>query len=329
MQTNNENINLIVKYLANEANPQDISDLFVWIEKDIENKKLFEEYKNTWETTKNQDIKKVSNINLENEWTIFSEKINSKDIKFSPSKNKNKSIIYRIAAAILIFLTIGGTILFFQNNDEVITAQNSVFTKTLVDGTEITLNKNAEITFDKNFNKKERFVKLSGNAYFKVKHDDNKKFTVQSGNLIIEDIGTEFYIKTNNNITEVIVKDGIVKTYFKNDETNFLILQKNEKATFSIISNKIIKSEIADENYLSWKTKSFKFENTSLIEISEYIENAYNVKIIFKNSELKKCKVTVSFENQSIESIMKVLETILNIEIKIKANTIELKGDSC
>lgn len=329
MQTNNRNIELIIKYLANEANEQDIKDLFVWIEQKQENKKLFEEYKKTWGITENKDIINISNINLEIEWSVFKEKNISKEIKLNLPENKSKSIIYKIAAVILIFLTIGGSILFFQNNDEIISAQNEIFSKTLADGTEIVLNKNSEISFDKNYNKKERLVKLNGDAYFKVKYNKNKKFKVEIGNLIIEDIGTEFYINTNNKTTEVIVKEGIVKTYFKNDTSHFIILNKNEKAIYRVSTNTISKSKITSENYLSWKTKSFKFENTSLLEIADYIENAYNVKIIFENSELRKCKVTVSFENQSIESIMKVLETILDVEIEIKGNTIKIKGDSC
>lgn len=332
MQTNNENINLIIKHLTNQADEQDIATLFAWIKENTENEKLFEDYKKTWEITKNKEFKTISSTNIDKEWSLFKEntEIDTTKNNLKIKKKNNFSAFYRVAAVIFIILSIGGVYLLTNKKETQITAENSVIMKSLSDGSEVTLNKKATIKYDKNYNTKQRLIELTnGEANFKVSHDKIKKFKVLAGKIIIEAVGTEFYIKTDNKKTEIIVSEGIVKTYFANDTTHSILLKKDEKAVYSSSTNKISKVGYINPNYLSWKTKSFKFKNTPLSEIATYIENVYDIKIIFENPKLKNCKLTVSFDNQSIESIMKVLESFLNINIKIKGKIIELQGDSC
>lgn len=51
----------------------------------------------------------------------------------------------------------------------------------LPDGTKVWMNSDSKLTYPVDFSKKRRLVKLEGEAYFDVVHDENNKFIVNTG----------------------------------------------------------------------------------------------------------------------------------------------------
>ena len=62
-----------------------------------------------------------------------------------------------------------------------------------------------------------------------------------------------------------------------------------------------------DPNYISWKTKDFKFVDAELVDVLQELEQSYHVKIHADWDELEEMKITTSYQKQSIDAI---LETI-------------------
>ena len=85
-----------------------------------------------------------------------------------------------------------------------------------------------------------------------------------------------------------------------------------------------IKSESENNNYLAWYTRSFEFENQTLEEICLKLSEVYRIQINIKNNELKKQRLTTSFEQQSIDEIMDVIQTTINCEIYITPSFIQI-----
>ena len=65
---------------------------------------------------------------------------------------------------------------------------------TLVDGSEVELNENSTLTFNHSMVSKNRIVTLIGEAFFDIAHNPGRPFIVQSSDLQIEVLGTEFNV---------------------------------------------------------------------------------------------------------------------------------------
>jgi ferric-dicitrate binding protein FerR (iron transport regulator) len=331
MENNEKYIDLIIKNLTNEADEIEIQTLEVWIKEDIYNKQTFEKYKNTLNLTIENIEPEILSIDINQEWEKISGVINKyqEDTKIIELK-KSKFYFWKIAAAITIFILIGGGLFYtFTSNKTTITSDLDIFETILPDGSKITLNKNSEVSYNSNFNKDSRTLKLQGEAFFEVEHNLNKSFIIEANNVFIEVVGTEFFVKTSENNTEVIVKEGKVKVYNSQTKSDTIYLTAGEKSDFSAKTDIIEKSENKEENYLSWKTKIFKFENTEFDEVIKYFEDAYNIDIELKNPGISKCRISGTFENQSLESIFSVIESFLNITIENNNNKYIIDGEGC
>jgi ferric-dicitrate binding protein FerR (iron transport regulator) len=85
----------------------------------------------------------------------------------------------------------------------------------LPDGSVVFMNKNTRLTFNENWKEeKQRIVQLRGEAYFKVKEKyvdgDKIGFRVNTPNVGIEVVGTEFDVKERNKETRVFLNEGKV-----------------------------------------------------------------------------------------------------------------------
>ncbi len=328
-----DNLDLIGKYLANEASEEEITLLEAWVKKDAENQKTFRELKQTWmlSNTKATD----EQINLNAEWaklnaTLFDEK-ELTDLSTSETKNFNYNKFLKVAAIIVIFLTAGYFLFYLISNPstEQLVAGNTVISGTLPDGTEVTLNHNSILKFPKIFASNIRAVHLQGDAYFDVAHNLSKPFVIKTKNIQVEVIGTSFYInaKEEQSTIDVYVKSGKVAIIGDKEEKLFLIA--GEKGTFDKSNNQLTKKENLDPNFISWKTRQLTFENESLVNVIDKINQTYHSNITIENPDIYHCLLTATFEDQPLEIILEViLETFdLNIE-KVDGNIL-ISGNEC
>ncbi|OQX99785.1 MAG: hypothetical protein B6I20_09680 [Bacteroidetes bacterium 4572_117] len=335
MEKADKHIDLISRYLANEANPGEIQQLFSWIELDIANKKQFEEFKKAWDFSETTFDEEISSIDVDAEWAAFNKQIstenNSKIISLN-TKNTKKWPLLQIAAAIAAIFIIGGGILhIFSLQNNVLVAENKIIESKLPDGSHLSLNSNSELEYSKKFNEELREVKLKGEAFFDVAHNPKKPFIINTGKLKVEVKGTSFNINAKSTIgnVEVIVETGVVCIYSKEDKTDSVMLYAGDKAIFDNKKANISKKTNDDVNYLAWKTKVLKFDNNELQEIVNTLNNTYNAHIIIKNPSINKCTLTNDFVDQSLESILAVLEATLDLQINKKGEVYEINGQAC
>ena len=78
-----------------------------------------------------------------------------------------------------------------------------------------------------------------------------------------------------------------------------------------------------------WKTGKIIFDNDSLSKVLNTIGKIYNKRIILENKDLGKCTLTVTFEKQSLQSVLNVIESTLNLELEQEEESITVTGDGC
>src|SRR5690606_19908053 len=93
----------------------------------------------------------------------------------------------------------GGLLLYEGNGSKeewhtLTTPKGGQYRLILPDGSMVWLNAASSITYPTAFTGSQRTVEITGEAYFEVKHYENKKFTVSSNQTTTEVLGTHFNV---------------------------------------------------------------------------------------------------------------------------------------
>ncbi|MGH2644894.1 MAG: FecR family protein [Chitinophagaceae bacterium] len=218
-----------------------------------------------------------------------------------------------------------------QKNKEVIAAGTPI-SITLQDGTQVWLNIGSTLKCATDFNKKDRQVILSGEAYFDVKQDAEKPFIVQACSLIkVNVLGTAFNIKAypQDPYLEATLISGKIAVEIKNNKRTQVILNPHEKVTFEL--NDPVDSKPAIEKQgenpvkyyinaltpnpvdqhiseLSWMRGELAFNDIPFVELAYDLERAYQVKIIFKEEQLKNYHLTGVFKAERLNEVLQALQ---------------------
>jgi len=329
-------INLISKYLCGEALPEEIRILEQWVDADPANASLFRQYYRTWEAVENARI--GASVNLDNEWDLLKSRIPHpvplrRDLRFASTSRIPFLLLFR-AAAILILLLIPAFFLyrhFTSPAERQLAAGTEMVEQTLPDGTMVTLNAGAVLTYPSSFTGTFRNVSLKGEAWFEVTHDKTRPFIISAGNARIRVVGTSFFVNagTGNEKKEVILSSGIVRVYYKDDPRNTALLHPGDRAEMKAESGEIVKTVNEDPNFLAWKTKRMVFNNAPLDEVTALLSKVYRTDITLAEERLKDCRITATFDRQSLESVLHVLEATLDLQSRDSGAGIQLYGRGC
>lgn len=300
--------NLIIKYLTDALSAAEADKLERWVQASDKNQALFDDYKKVWQEAENQMPSEIRNIDLESEWQKFEQEAFKKTSKAETGK-KIIRIMLSAAAGVAVLWAL---IFYFRDTKQTLYAENTVKEVVLPDSSKLTANTGTTIKYPGDF-EHNRELELSGEAYFEVRPDTDNPFSVKTKHYIVKVIGTKFFVSTSPAF-EVIVSEGSVEVSRRGKKTKSLILISNEKAEHSD-KQRLTKTPKTDRNFLAWKTGQLVFENTTLYEITTVLERTYNVKIEISAPEKAKLRMTASFDNQDISSVLKVIEATINVSI--------------
>ena len=333
---------LITRYFSGETSEDELRLLSEWLKAEPQNEELFIQYSKTWQTVEKQKIH--SSLNVDEEWKAIQSKINSgagqndsplKVVRLIQTKSRfssSRSFWLAAAAVVVLFISTVQLYNYFSKPANVtITAQASNIEQVLPDGSVVSLHAGSQITYPGKFSSGTRKVELKGEAYFKVTHDKTKPFIVSSGSARIEVLGTQFNVNTKASAgtIEVVLTSGKVSVYFKSHPKENILLDPGEKAVLNTNQNLISKSTNVDPNYMAWKTKVLVFDNETLAEVLNTLQNVYQTPVTLADPGLSECRVTASFEGQSLESVIEVIKETLDLQVKKNGENIEISGKGC
>ncbi|MHC1775576.1 MAG: FecR family protein [Lentimicrobium sp.] len=329
---------LMVAYFSGEATPGEIRQLSSWLTENQENLDSFESFRKLWLLAGKDALS--SAIDLDAEWEAISPKLSMDapvvDVPAEkPGKGKLISILssWKAAAALVILLVSATAVFYLSSGPEMITltAGAGNLEQLLPDGTTITLFKGSEAEYPAQFSGDKREVKLEGEAYFIVKHDETKPFIVKGNSARIEVLGTSFNVNTKagDDQLSVVLTSGKVSLYFKGHESDKIILHPGEKAEMNLSRNAISVGVNPDPNYMAWKTGKIVFDNSSLSDVIAVLSKVYQKEIRLAGNQLSACSLTATFEKQPLSSVMNVIKATLELEITEENGTLILNGPQC
>ncbi|WP_026776180.1 FecR family protein [Polaribacter sp. Hel_I_88] len=261
-----EDKNDILKWLNRDISDEELADLKE--SKDFETLEKIAHYASQIETPKVAVDKAFSEFKLRTQKTAKKEKV----IAF------NFKELYKYAAAIVVLFTTS-YFLFFNTETSFKTEFAQTKTFQLPDNSEVILNSNSKVTFDKKEWESDRNLTLHGEAFFKVQK--GKKFTVNTNIGEVTVLGTKFNVKERANYFEVKTYEGLVSVAYKDT------LVKLPKGTiFKVVNGKIDAVNTFDINENYWLQKESNFKSTALRFVLKEIENQFGYTIETKDVDV-------------------------------------------
>lgn len=193
---------------------------------------------------------------------------------------------------------------------------------TLEDGTEVYFNSETKFRYPVKFGERERKVFLEGEAYFKVKREENRPFSVEMGGNCIEVLGTEFnvryYPEENKQITTLV--SGKVK--FISEGNKSLVLSPGEQAVLT--HEGILSCTSVDVTlYTAWKDGNFVFRKQRLEEVLKTLARWYDVDVFYEDVSRKDVEFTGNIERfERFEEIIDLLRMTGDTDFEVKGKNI-------
>ncbi|MDO9581450.1 MAG: DUF4974 domain-containing protein, partial [Bacteroidales bacterium] len=175
----------------------------------------------------------------------------------------------------------------------------------LPDGTTGMLNSGSQLSYSIPFTNN-RHVKLEGEGWFEVTHDENHPFEISTGNSTVKVMGTSFNLSAYpaENYVEVVLQQGKVEFQNNKGDEKGTILP-SERLVFQ--NGKISMSVTDPEKYSAWTEGKLVFREDPMEEVARRIERWYNVKVELADHELKKYSFHATFMDDTLEDVLRCL----------------------
>lgn len=219
----------------------------------------------------------------------------------------------------------------------------------LPDGTQLWLNAGSRIVLAQGFSHDQRELTLEGEAYFDVKHDEQRPFIIHTGALEVRVLGTTLNVRAypGEPTMEATLIEGKAEIGLAGNPQAAILLHPNEKV---IIPNdaSVLPVDAADSsrdaalplNYIrrpivpdrtdgtiaetSWTKNKLVFRNETLGSMSTRLERWYNVTIVFDDRRYQQDTISGTFPDMPLGDVMHALRLTSGFKYKIDNDTVHI-----
>lgn len=311
-QINDKVSGLLHKFRSGDITPAEFQDLRTRMDSisDVELKQLLE---TEWE-----EFEDHSPLSEEKMKTLYEGlHIRSEEVK---PRFTLKRYWMQIAASLLLLIAGSLTVLTFMQRNEInaLAEQNVVIRSgdygkslvTLPDGTIVHLNAKSSLTYSQDFGRNDRKVALSGEGFFEVKKDTEKKFIVGTGYMDIAVLGTKFnvYAYETKDIVEMSLVEGSVDVTTSRPPYQSIRVKPNEKVVYNKRTGNLLHERTSNKMETAWINKELVFRSERLEDVFRCLSRKFAVTFSVDDETLLNDLYTGTFNDENVESIMRVLK---------------------
>jgi ferric-dicitrate binding protein FerR (iron transport regulator) len=273
--------------------------------------------------------------------------------------------IWRMVAAAVIILAIGGGVLwFFQGDrnpfavryvDRQLKVGNGKRSKlVLSDGSTVWLNAGSKLSYPDVFTGDKRVVTLEGEAFFDIARHVDMPFYVHAGRVTVKVLGTRFDVKAyqgDAGVSTTLIS-GKVQVMLDDEPDKKIILTPNEKLTVMNAAAGLGDTDVAKDgeaggggnelHYLvqgvpkagddslpetAWVENRLVISNETFEEVARMLERRYDVQIEISDMRLNQEHVSGVFEKETIQQVLDILKMTTKFTYSIEGKKVRLKPD--
>lgn len=218
-----------------------------------------------------------------------------------------------LAAGVTYFLAVGGA------DEENLAVQSFLAPEghrteaVLSDGTMICLNSGSRLEILSS-GKNERRVRLDGEAYLNVAHNEDRPFILETSEMEVKVLGTSFDVSTYGNVHSVVLVEGSVEVNnaVSSEKT---VIEPDQMYVFDRSTGQSGVKYVDALSMVTWKDGYLNLQNMTVEELFSRLEHYYGVRIIC--SDDSKDTFTMSGKlilESRIDTVMDNLATLLDMK---------------
>lgn len=326
----------MAKVFAGEANSEEMHDFENWSQRKGKNKQLTDMLKKNWDSMKTKDNK--IRVDVDKAWMNLRNRFEREQL--IPGENTLPGLrfmlppVLRVAAAVILLMGLGTLfyLLFVpaERNIQMTarTLELQEFGINLPDGSRVDLNAGSKLEY-KLQRSGIRMITLDGEAFFNVVYNEYRPFIIKAGKGVVQVTGTSFSVRTIPGVDriEVYVESGNVQFYRSRKQDRILSLKAGQMGVLE--QNRLSENASIEPNHLAWKTRKLIFRETRLGDVAGIMNRTYSQNIRFTNEALEDCLFTGTFDNQPLDSVVRVIQIAFDLEVARDGKAYVFSGDGC
>jgi ferric-dicitrate binding protein FerR (iron transport regulator) len=306
---------LLLKYINETANSKERSQVDTWLNEDAANCKTLLQMARIYHAQRTR--RRVQQRDPYKALSLIHKRM---------AQQMWRTVVLRAAiAASFIFGIVGAGSMIWQNlqtdaSVQMITVTTNAGMRsqlTLPDSTVVYLNAGTTLIYPSQYDKNERRVTLSGEAYFKVAQNINQPFLVSSADDKVSVLvtGTEFNFQTfeNDELVQVTLVEGGVQFNMHSKDKN-IHLSPSEMITYNISTEQVVIEKINTAQATAWMEGRLIFRNTSMPEVLRRLSHFYSVDLDVQDERINGYTFTGTFDNKPLSLILDYIKISSQID---------------
>lgn len=310
---------LLAKYFSGNCSEEEKLQVDQWKAANAENDEVFKHYRDVWEHSKTVEGRFLPDVDE------ALQRVNHQlGMERSSKPGKVVQLRYyatRIAAVLVVAAGLWMVFQWLHQESaqeplvEVATLQGEKKMVVLPDSSHVWLNSQSKLSYEAHFVRKQRKVYLDGEAYFEVTKNPSKPFVIEAGNSVTTVLGTAFNLRARKDESTVIVTVSEGKVAFTGKQmTKNVKLLPGDKGILEFEKNEVKQVKNQDPNFLSWKTGRLVFKNTPLSQVVSKLTECYGRKVVVGNVSKADIPFTSTFDHQSLQDVIIIMEMSLGLK---------------
>lgn len=262
--------------------------------------------------------------NMEEDWNGHEVPTPEQRMAFMKIRGKVKArqwrrVIMRFAvpAAAAVAVIAALSLRFFLGKEDAVLTYSTAYIETkyvvLPDSSKVWMNSATTLTYDSDFNKKNREVTLSGEAFFDVSKNPNKPFVVKMKDAEITVKGTSFNVSAydGENGIQAALLTGQIQFQTGKD---YIYLSPGEVISYNRQDHSMSKSRKDVTQYCSWLEGKLDCESITLDRLFSRLTSLYGTQINYIPVKYKDRAIRVMLDTrESMDDVLGALSLIVPI----------------
>ena len=325
----------LARYVAGESTPAEANEIRKWLAEDPSRNALV----TALAESLNRLAAPAADVDVEAALRLVKARMDPKPLEFKaqpkatePFNRSWSRTLTRLAATIVVVL---GVSLIWRASQEkrtgtsgtggqvFSTATGQTDSLRLVDGTTVVLAPGSRLTLAQGYGSRAREVELNGEAFFDVKHDANRPFSVRAGAATIRDIGTAFVVRnTEGQRVRVAVTSGSVVLHVSTEqESKGVILRAGDLGVLDGSGEVVAQRGRVTDDDIAFTSGRLVFADATLDEVATQLARWYGIELRIVDKELASRHVTATFDGDPARQVLNVIELALGARIELQGDT--------
>ncbi len=287
---------------GNELTAEDETKLMDWLDADPANHSEYEKHLHAWMVADELPEDNGIAVQPKTPWRAIS----------------------AIAAAVLLAV-VSLVYTGFGDRETYVTATGEQQEIQLADGSQLILNTNTRLTVD--YSGSYRRVNVDyGEAYFDVKAETARPFSVGVGDHEVTVLGTRFNVHKGSEKTTVAVLEGLVSVQADQQQDAIVRLPAGKVA---LMSDQGQEQPLVTEGaiqYDDWRHGIVTFDEQSLFEVLKEVNRYTRHKLLIEDRAIMDLKVSGVFSLSNLDAILEGLEKSFPVRVVRQGDRISLIG---